>query len=362
MGAGMIRILMSGLSNDRVELAVVKGLSRAGVRLHAIADPGSAFVAEARAMDMPCVEYRFQHRFDRAAVKLYRRLTAEHSFDVLHCLSNRSLSTALLATRNMARPPVIVAYRGTMGHLSWFDPASHYSYLHRRVDSIICVSGAVRDYLRGFRIPERRLEVIWKGHDPCWYQAAPRSALHELGIPDNAVVVNFTGNIRPVKGADVLLRAFAHIRPEENIHLVLVGEVRDKNVKRLLERAPLYVHAIGFREDAIGLAGACDIAAMPSVEREGLPKSVLEAMAQGVPAVVSDVGGMPEVVEDGVSGIVVPPKNAEALAAAIRRLAGHAELRQQMGRAARTRIEGPFHIRHTVEKTLSLYQRLIATP
>lgn len=356
----MMHILISGLSNDRVELAMVQGIIRGGVNLFTIADPGSTFVEAARAMNVPCVEHHFRHRFDRASAQLYRRLISERSIDLIHCLGNRSLSTALLATRNMKNAPAIVAYRGTMGHLSWFDPASHYSYLHPRVDCIICVSDAVRVYLRGFRIPEHRLEVIWKGHDPDWYASAPRTALHELGVPDNATVVNFTGNIRPVKGADVLLKAFALIKPEENIHLLLVGEVRDKNVKRLLEGCPPHVHAIGFRPDAVGLAGACDIAVMPSVEREGLPKSVLEAMAQGVPAVVSNVGGMPEVVEDGISGLVVPPKNSAALTAAIRHLASDNALRKQMGQAARARVEGAFNIRRTIEKTLQMYRRLVA--
>lgn len=352
-----MKVLLSGLTSDRVELRLARGLHDAGVELSVIAPPGSPAAALCRELGWPLAEYVFQNRFDRSGVTLYRDLLAAHQYDVVHALTNRSLSTALLATRRLKHPPRIVAYRGTMGHLSWLDPASHFSYLNRRVDCIVCVSDAVRRYLKTFRIPDERLAVIWKGHDPSWYQAAPREALREFGIPSDAVVVNFTGNIRPVKGVDYLLNAFAKIRPEEHIHLLVVGEIRDRKIRELINGHP-HVHAAGFRKDAPSLTGACDVVVMPSIEREGLPKAVIEAMAQGVPAIVSDVGGMPELVEHERSGLVVPPKDAPALAAAVRRLAGDVQLRRNLGAAARERIAGPFHFRHTVEKTLAVYRRL----
>lgn len=355
----MIRVLLSGFSYDRVEFSMVRALHDSGVRLFAIVKPGSPAVALCESLGIPHVVHEFRNRFERAAVHLYRGLLREHEFDIVHCLSNRALSTALLATRGMACPPRIVAYRGTLGHLHWWDPTSRMSYLNPRVDAIICVSDAVRRYLKEeFGLPESRLEVIWKGHDPAWYSPAPRSAFAEFGIPADAVVAGFVGNIRPVKGVDVLLEAFRDIAPSENIHLVLIGEVRDRRIRRQIGRHP-HVHFIGYRADAAQLAGACDIAVMPSIEREGLPKAILEAMAQGIPSVVSQVGGMPELVEDGRCGRVVPPRDADALRAAVRNLAQDAPLRLRFGAAARARIEGPFHVCHTVEKTLALYRRLV---
>lgn len=357
----MIRVLLSGLSNDRVELHLARALREAGVDLLVIDHPDSPAVEWCTARGIPHVEQSFRHRFDTQAMALYRDLLHARAIDLVHCLTNRALSTVLWATRRMPRPPKIVAYRGTMGHLHRWDPASRLSYLHSRVDAIVCVSDAVRRYLREFRLPDSRLEVIWKGHDPDWYAPAPRDALAEFGIPAGAVAVGFVGNIRPVKGADVLLDAFNGIDPAEKIHALLIGEVRDPHIERQIGRHP-HVHFLGFRPDAARLAGACDIAVMPSIEREGLPKAILEAMAQGIPAVVSDVGGLPELVEDGVSGLVVPPRDARALRHAIRRLAQDAALRRQMGAAARARIDGPFHFRHTVAKTLALYRRLVPVP
>jgi len=355
----MIRVLLSGLSNDRVELNLACALRHSGVSLFAIDNPDSPAIEWCRTCGIPHMDHEFHNRFEYEAVKIYRTLLHDEKFDIIHALTNRALSTALLATRRMTSPPKLIAYRGTMGHLHRWDPASRLSYLNPRVDAVICVSDAVRRYLRTFNIHDSRLEVIWKGHDPAWYAPAPRSGLDGDGIPPDAVTVAFVGNMRPVKGVDVLLDAFQGISPEENLHLLLFGEVRDRTLRKQVGRHP-HIHFFGYRPNAAALAGACDIAVMPSLEREGLPKAVLEAMAQGIPPVVTDVGGMPELVENGVSGLVVPPRDAAALREALLDLARDAVRRRRLGTAARDRIAGPFHFRHTVEKTLALYRRLLA--
>jgi glycosyltransferase involved in cell wall biosynthesis len=354
-----MKVLLSGLSSDRVEWAVAEGLAARGVQLTVIATPDSPAVERCRAAGLPCLTQNFRHRFDRRAVYLYRRLHREHRFDLIHTLTNRALSTALSARRRMSPQPPVIAYRGTMGHLHRYDPASWFSYLHPRLDTIVCVSDAVRRYLQTFHLPDDRLNVIWKGHDPSWYSPAPRDALAAFGIPHDATVACFTGNIRPVKGVDILLDAFATIPPHHGLHLLILGDVRDPSIARRIGNLP-HVHFAGYRSDAPALAGACDISVMPSIEREGLPKATLEAMAQGVPAVVSNVGGLPELVEHEVSGLVVPPRDPSALRTALLRLAGDAALRARLGAAARERIAGPFHIQHTIDKTYALYQRLAA--
>lgn len=356
----MPRVLLSGLSNDRVELNLASAIRRSGIDLYAIDNPDSPAIEWCQSHGIAHMDHEFHNRFDREAIHIYRTLLHDHPFNIIHALTNRALSTALLATRRMNHPPNIIGYRGTMGHIHRWDPASRLSYLNSRVDAIVCVSDAVRNYLRDLGIPNSRLEVIWKGHDPAWYTSAPRADLDAFGIPPDAIPVAFVGNIRPVKGVDVLLDAFQGIAPTEKIHLLLFGEIRDPHIQKQVDRLP-HVHFLGFRPDAATLVGACDIAVMPSIDREGLPKAVLEAMAQGLPAVVTDVGGMPELVEHGISGLVVPPCDAIALRTALLALARDPARRHRMGAAARDRINGPFHFRHTVAKTIALYRRLLPT-
>lgn len=356
-----MKALLAGLSGDRIECELAGALRDAGVDLSVIAEPGSPGAEACNARGIPCRPLSYRHRFDRAAIRTCRSLLATEPRAILHALTNRALSTALLACRTLPDPPKIFAYRGTVGHLSRWDPASRLSYLNPRVDVVICVSGAVRRYLLSLGVPDHKLRVVWKGHDPAWYSAAPRTALTALGIPPGACVASFSGNVRPVKGLAHLLDAVESLDTDPPLHLLVMGRVGDGGLRRRLRRHPR-VHAVGFRQDAAPLAGACDLACVPSVAREGLPKAALESMAQGIPIVATRVGGLPELVVDGETGFLVPPENAGALAEAIRRLVLDPCLRRRLGAAARARIEGPFHFRHTVSKTLAAYREAVDDP
>ena len=338
----------------------MEALAHAGHAVHVICDPGTPAVERCRAAGIPFTEMEYPSRLAPSAIRVIRHRIEQDKIELVHALTNRALSNSLFALRG--NPAVrVVGYRGTMGHLSRLDPASWMTYLNSRVDRIICVSDAVRQYLLGMGVPDARLVVIHKGHDPAWYRIDSHVNLSEFGVPVDAFVVGFTGNMRPVKGVDVLLRALALLPQKSKIHALLVGEVRDPKVERLAQIPEIVsrAHFVGFRKDAPQLAGSCDAAVMPSIEREGLPKAVIEAMAQGLPPVVSKVGGMPELVEHGVSGLVVPAKDAPALAEALLSLEQDKEKTEILGAGARERIEGPFHISHTVKKTLTLYEELL---
>ncbi len=298
-------------------------------------------------------------RVDLRAVRRIRAEIRGYRPDVVHCLrQNRPLANTLLATR--AEPVPTLCYRGTLGNLSWWDPGSRLTYLSSRIDRIIAVSEGVRHYLLDLGVPGERVVTIYKGHDVAWYESATRPDLSTFAIPENAFVVGCVANMRPLKGVDVLVRALDHLTTARDVRLLLVGEMRDRELAALI-REPAYatrVHAIGERRDAVALAGACDMCCMPSVRREGLPRSVIEAMAQGLPALVSAVGGMVELVEDGVSGRVVAARDAGALAEVISAWAEDEEERQRLGAAAKRRIEGVFNIERTIEKTLALYSEV----
>jgi glycosyltransferase involved in cell wall biosynthesis len=143
----------------------------------------------------------------------------------------------------------------------------------------------------------------------------------------------------------------------EKVHVLLMGEVRDQLVETLADKPQIKsrVHFLGIRDDAPAILGSCDLAVAPSRGREGLTKSIIEPMAQGVPAVVTEAGGLPEMVEDGVSGFVVPIDDPKAMARAIKKLAGNRELCQRFGQKARERMLNLFSIEQTVEDTLNLY-------
>ena len=347
-------------TNDRSEIEIYRSLVARGHKVDLICSPHWKGEAPLIQGGVDVIKMSIKHRLDMRAVGEIRHMVHKRSPDVIYAPRNSALSTALMATRKHKRIPVI-GYRGTTGHLSRWDPASWLTYFHPRLKRIVCVSEAVRQYLLGKRVPETVVHTIHKGHRAEWYDFNQPVDVTEFGIPSNAFVVGFTGNMRPVKGIDVLLRSLAKLPPELNVHALLIGEVRDKKIEAMAadpavaERA----HFIGYHKDAPVLAGACDAFVMPSVEREGLPRAVIEAMAQRVPAIVSNVGGMPELVEDGVSGLVVPPRDHKALAQAITALAKDRKLCDVLGQGARERIETAFNIDKTIDTIEDLFQSVI---
>lgn len=343
---------------DRPEYHLVTAVARKYAGVRAILGPDSPDAERLRAEGVSVTPLRVRSRLDRRAVQTVRNLLTEGPADVVHCLgSHRQISTALLASRGMSAKQV--AYRGTLGHLNRLNPASRLSYLNSRIDRIVCASKAVKDFLLGLRIPESRLCVIYKGHDPAWYEPHERDELAEMGVPIDGLLIGCAARIRPLKGVPVLLQAMALLPADANVHVVLAGDLDDSRVSRLAE-APACrgrVHILGRRDDAPSVMGACDVFAMPSLRREGLPRALIEAMAQGVPAIVSDVGGMPELVHNGEQGIVVPPGDSRALADAILRLAD-ANVRKEMGRRAREQVATQFSLDRTIERTFALYESL----
>jgi glycosyltransferase involved in cell wall biosynthesis len=237
--------------------------------------------------------------------------------------------------------------------------------LNPRIDRIVCVADAVRDYFLRMqpaflRLPAERLVTIHKGHSLDWYGAQPAD-LTAVAVPPGSFVVACVANYRPRKGIEVLVDAFARLPAEWRSHLLLIGGGMDA---RALERRIASsgcgerIHVLGFRKDAPALTAACDVFVLPSTKREGLARSLIEAMAYGVAPVATDCGGNPELVVHGVSGLLVPVGDAAALAAAIGKLHDDPALRRRLGAAARERIGRDFRIEDTIEKTLALYRTL----
>jgi glycosyltransferase involved in cell wall biosynthesis len=263
-------------------------------------------------------------------------------------------------------PVKIVAYRGIVGNLSFFNPVSWRRFLNPRIDRIVCVANAVRDYFLRMqpaflRLPKDRLVTIYKGHSLDWYRETPAD-LSGIGVPTGSFVIGCVANYRPRKGIELLVDAFAHLPREWRAHLLLIGGGMDAPAlaRRIAASSVAEnIYVLGFRKDAAALMAACDVFVLPSTKREGLARSLIEAMAHGVAPVVTDCGGSPEVVVDGVSGIVVPVRDVAALAAAVERLHDDPELRRRMGAAARERIRTGFRIEDTIAKTLALYRSLV---
>lgn len=351
-------------ASDRPESEIFIGLKRVGVDIDVMCNPKGKHYGYLAAEGVVAGPLALNSRFDQHGTDAIRRQLQEKNYHIIHAYNPRALACGLRASRGTAIK--VVAYRGVIGNISFLNPESWITFLHPRVDRIVCVADAIKAYLASvrflwWRIPPHKLLRIYKGHDLGWYQDTPLD-LSSLGVPNGAFVVCCTGRDVPRKGFDVLIDAAAALPDDLKVHLVLVGNVINNPVIRAQAEAsphPERIHFTGFRSDAPAIAAASDVFVLPSTEREGLPRAVIEAMAYGVTPVVTDVGGMPELVEHGVSGLVVRPEDPTALASALEQLYRNREWLAEMGKAARERISRQFHTSQTVKETNDMYLELL---
>jgi glycosyltransferase involved in cell wall biosynthesis len=186
-----------------------------------------------------------------------------------------------------------------------------------------------------------------------------RNAVEVAGAPEPTLdgdppVVLSVGRLKEPKTFDTLLRALAELDPA-SFRAQIVGDGPDR--ARLEERARGPVELLGERDDVPQLLAGSDIFVLSSAS-EGLPMSLLEAMAAGLPVVASAVGGVPELVGD--AGLLVPPRDHQALAEAIARLIADPALRRELGAAGRRRVETEFSLEEFRAAHVALYERLLA--
>ena len=185
----------------------------------------------------------------------------------------------------------------------------------------------------------------------------------EFWFPKGAPVVAHVGALVNHKGQKFLVEAMAQVRrqmPDAQLVIFGEGDLREP-LSRQIRDLGLDKHVVlaGFRDDVLALTRSAELFVMSSVT-EGLGSAVLDAMALGLAVVGTRAGGIPEAIEDGVTGLLVPPGRADALAEAIVRLLRDPAARQRMAAAGRARVEAEFGVARLVEGTLAAYRRAVA--
>lgn len=299
----------------------------------------------------------------RAAWQLRRILRSEQP-DVVHAFYGRALSHAVLAVQGLRRRPRIVSFRGIMSPLSRIDAGDWLSYRHPLVSAHACESDAVREALVRSGIDDRRCWTTYNSMFNIPARRPGRASLEPFGIPPGAFVIGTMAAMRPVKRIDLLLEAAIACADLGDTYWILFGEVLDDSIKRLASDPRICdrVRLAGHRQDAAELISGADVFVMPS-RAEALCQALLEAMHQGVCPVVSDAGGMKEVVRHEQDGLVVPAEDAASLATAIRRLHAHRELAGRLAASAQRRVADSFTPEAMAERTMGIYRQLLdATP
>jgi glycosyltransferase involved in cell wall biosynthesis len=341
-------------------LLTLMGLRALGHRTLLVAHAGGQLRQRA-AEGLDLVPLAPKTELDLTAAWRLSRLIKQLKPDIVHAHDPHGVAMAALAlsmSTQLAKPPLLAARRVDF-HLRG---SSLSRWKHRQVDCFLCSSDAIREMLIGDGVPPARTVTVHEGIDIERVDAAAPANLHgEFWLPHHAPIVGNVAALVGHKGQTHLVEAARLVLPQvPDARFVIAGEgelrpVLERQIKD--HRLEKHVLLTGFRPDVLSLHKAFDIFVMSSVT-EGLGTSLLDAMAAGKPIVATRTGGIPEVVVDEETGILVPPRNHTAMAGAIVRLLKDDGLRRRMGEAGRQRACRQFSAERMVQETVRVYQRI----
>lgn len=263
----------------------------------------------------------------------------------------------------LARAPVILSSLRNLGHLPWYTPFRRrvMRLIYRLSTGVIANSEAVKRILvTEFRVPPGRVHVLYNGVDYARFSQSRRDRrkLHPSLGPEAKLIVNVANMHSAIKGhADLIEAARTVCASVPQAKFVLVGDGEQRpRLQEQVRKAGLgeFFLFLGQRKDIPEVFSCCDLFVLAS-HAEGLPNALLEAMAAGLPVVATGVGGVPEIIEDGISGLLVPPGNQTALAEAVLRALQDSRLRARLARAGQERVRKHFSLDRLLEDLNHLY-------
>lgn len=341
-------------------LLTVLGMKAIGHRVALVAHPNSEL--RKRADDkVDLIPLAASTEMNLLASWRLSRIISKLKPDVIHAHDPHAVAVAALALSvySPSPRPLLFASRRVDFHLKR-NMFSLWKY--RQVDFFICVSDAIRTMLQMDGIDGERIKTIAEGIDVDHVTKSPPLSIHnELGLPEHTPVVGNIAALVPHKGQNYLIEAAKLVREEKlDVKFVIAGEgelrseLETKIRKYQLEE---HVFLIGFRPNVLSLLKSFDIFVMSSVT-EGLGTSLLDAMACNVAIVATRVGGIPEVIEDGRNGRLVPPCDPRALSETIIDLLQDEPQRRRLAREGTVLVRERFTAKRMVEQTLKTYERL----
>lgn len=351
--------LVAGLDRQRFE-PLVCSLCPTGAEGQRIAATGVQVISlemAARARPIELVR----------GVQRLTRLIDRQEIDLVQALLYRANMMSALSGRLARRSVRVIAGQRSLSAMTGRRAALGVRWTRRLVDHTVAVSAAVRGaMIDGEGVDPQRVTVIGNAVDHRRFRPRDRTAAQQaLELAPSGLLVGAVGRLSDAKGFDHLLAACARARAEGcDLELVLAGDGplrQDLTARASQLDISDRVHFLGRRNGLERIYPAFDLFVLSSLQ-EGSPNVVLEALASGVAVVATRVGGVPELLEDGRSGLLVPPADPDSLAEALVRLARNGELRQRLADAGRQHVERHLTLGRMVAQHEQLYERLLAEP
>ncbi len=296
-------------------------------------------------------------------VPSYLRILKHYEIDVVNTHGSLDSWTASIAGRISSRRPIIVRtrHKSTPVSRTW-----RHRLLYGKLPHVVTTTGeAVRQGLmtRNRLSPSRVISIPTGVDLERFHPQPPDASLRKsLGLGSQGPLIGAVTFLRPEKGMAVLIEAVRWLKQRfSTVECVIIGDGGEQPalLDRIRELGLEHcVHLIGFRQDVPALLAILDVVVIPSFE-EGIPQSLTQALAMERPVVASAVGGVPEVVQDGLSGLLVPPRNPEILAEKIACLLSDPIAATRMGKIGRQVIHERFSMEHMLTQTELVYRQLM---
>lgn len=303
---------------------------------------------------LPIPEIR--SKFVWGVVKALRDYDKRYKFDLIYSPGSSGLSNALLAT--LGRKAKHIGYRGTGAKIRRLDPTYYLGVLNSRLAHLVCETEHIRMYVQNF-VSQHKLSVHTKPFALEWAEEASKSPIVVEHSEPCSLRLVFVANTlgRPYKGLTTLIEA-VNLLADPSISLVLVGDYSVEDERLALEGgASQCYHFIGPSREAMRYIAGADVYILPSY-RDASPRVLREAMALGLPTLVSDIPGSRDLIVPSQTGLLFPAGDTKALAEAIRWMQAHPTERRAMGEAGRTHLAECYALQPYLERLETLFARL----
>jgi glycosyltransferase involved in cell wall biosynthesis len=367
-----VAYLVEGLADRGYETTLVAGSLARG-------EESMAHVAEsrnARIVTIPHLHREISPLEDARAIVRLARLIREERPQILHTHTAKAGAVGRIAAllAGSARPPIVVhtfhghVLRGYFNPLTTLGFRTLERWLARVTTRLIAVSPEVRDDLVRLGVGSKEQFAVIRlgielGERVGGDEETRRETRRQLGVGPDAFVVGWVGRMTAVKRTDDVVRAFRELLDRDvDAYLCLVGDGPDRpRLEKLAHELGIVRRClfVGYQDDVAPYYEAIDVLLLPSVN-EGTPVSVIEALAAGRPAVATRVGGVPDVVRDGVDGHLVEVGDASTLGERLAELAHDPARRDEMGREGRARVIERYAVSRLVDDIDALYRELLA--
>jgi glycosyltransferase involved in cell wall biosynthesis len=350
------------------ELAVLlhaEGLRKRGYDIRLVLEPGSPIAELAGRKGLrvePIPMRRLRYPF---AIRAFRDIIARERPQILHVNSSRDSWVGAIAARLVRRRPKVVRSRHISVPLNRNAPTR---FLYRRLFDCVIVTGGDltrRALVERDGLDEHRVVAFPIGIDVNEFHPGPpsRNLRRELGLAEGHRLVGLISYLRAYKGHDYFIDAAARVLQSVNdVTFLIVGEGPEESAIRshIATRGVTgQVRMLGFRDDLLNVFRSLDLFVIPSVEGDTIPQALMQALALGLPVISTTVGSIPDVVQDGQTGFIVPPRNVELLADRMRTLLTDPGLRAAMGVRGRSMVERDYSLDAMLDRLEHVYQKVL---